>query len=127
MTRHGSEVAVIGAGSWGTALAAQVARHGDRVRLWARDASLASTIAATRENPPYLPGVRLPAGVLATADHAEALHAADLVIVAVPSHFLRQTLAPMSSSVPPGAALLSATKGLEHGAAHVPAPRRAGT
>jgi glycerol-3-phosphate dehydrogenase (NAD(P)+) len=55
--------------------------------------------------------------VLVTADHAEALHAADLVIVAVPSHFLRQTLAPMSSSVPPGAALLSATKGLEPGTA----------
>jgi glycerol-3-phosphate dehydrogenase (NAD(P)+) len=110
-------VAVIGAGSWGTALALQIGRRGSPVRLWARDAALAATITATRENSRYLPGMRLPDSVLATTDHVEALRDASLVIVAVPSHFVRAALAPMVAGIAPGAALLSATKGLEPGTA----------
>ena len=112
-----SAVAVMGAGSWGTALAHQIGRRGQAVRLWARDAALAAGMAATRENPRYLPGVRLPDGVLATADHRVALRDADLVIIAVPSHFVRGTLGPLAPVIAPGAALLSATKGLEPGTA----------
>jgi len=110
-------VAVIGAGSWGTTLAIQIARGAGAVRLWGRDASLVSTMQATRENPRYLPGIALSAGVRATTDHAEALRGADLVLVAVPSHFVRATLGPMVRAVPPGAAVLSATKGFEPGTA----------
>jgi len=113
MISSGAAVAVIGAGSWGTALALQIGRAGGVVRLWVRDPALAAAIAATRENPRYLPGFRLPAGVLVTADHAEALRGADLVILAVPSHFVRGTLGPMVPAVPRAAAVLSATKGLE--------------
>jgi len=108
-----SAVAVIGGGSWGTALAREIGRRGGPVRLWVRDAALAATIATTRENARYLPGVRLPDGVLVTADHVEALDNASLVIIAVPSHFVRGTLAPMVAGIAPGASLLSATKGLE--------------
>jgi len=117
MTATGSGVAVIGAGSWGTTLAIQIARGAGAVRLWGRDASLVSTMQATRENPRYLPGIALSAGVRATTDHAEALRGADLVLVAVPSHFVRATLGPMVRAVPPGAAVLSATKGFEPGTA----------
>jgi glycerol-3-phosphate dehydrogenase (NAD(P)+) len=117
MTATGSGVAVIGAGSWGTTLAIQIARGAGAVRLWGRDASLVSTMQATRENPRYLPGIALSASVRATTDHAEALRGADLVLVAVPSHFVRATLGPMVRAVPPGAAVLSATKGFEPGTA----------
>lgn len=113
MTTGGRTVAVIGAGSWGTALAVQLGRSGLAVRLWARDPALARTIADTHENPRYLPGVTMPESVLATLDHAEACDGADLVIVAVPSHFLRGVIQPMAAAVAPGAVLVSATKGLE--------------
>lgn len=113
MMARSSAVAVVGAGSWGTALALQIGRRGTPVRLWARDAALAASMVSTRENTRYLPGVRLPEGVLATADHREALRDVDLVILAMPSHFVRDALTPMAADITPGAALLSATKGLE--------------
>lgn len=106
-------VAVIGAGSWGTALAVQLGRNGMAVRLWARDPTSALAIEGARENRLYLPGVLLPEGVLVTADHAEALDGSGLVILAVPSHFLRNVLRPMAAAVPRGAVLLSAAKGFE--------------
>jgi glycerol-3-phosphate dehydrogenase (NAD(P)+) len=112
-TSNGRAAAVIGAGSWGTALAVQLGRSGMAVRLWARDPALARAIGGTRENRRYLPDVRLPDGVLATANHAEALDGCSLVVFAVPSHFLRAVLQPMAAAVPPGSVLLSATKGLE--------------
>jgi glycerol-3-phosphate dehydrogenase (NAD(P)+) len=117
MITKGSAVTVVGAGSWGTALAIQIARSGDPVRLWARDAAAATVMAATRENSSYLPGARLPGSVHVTADHAEALGGTSLVIVAVPSHFVRAVLAPMVSAIPAGAMVLSATKGFEPGTA----------
>ena len=108
-----SGAAVVGAGSWGTALAAHLARLGTPTRLWARDAAMARSMAAARENPRYLPGVRLPDLVEITGDRDEALAGAALIVVAVPSHFLRGVLTPMAPLIPPGAILLSATKGLE--------------
>src|SRR6266700_1643129 len=108
-----SGAAVVGAGSWGTALAAHLARLGTPTRLWARDAAVARSMAAARENPRYLPGVRLPDLVEITGDRDEALAGAALVVVAVSSHFLRGVLTPMAPLVPPGAILLSATKGRE--------------
>jgi glycerol-3-phosphate dehydrogenase (NAD(P)+) len=113
MTSSVGAAAIIGAGSWGTALAVQFGRRGVAVRLWARDPALARAIAGARENRRYLPNVALPAGVLATADHAEALDGVSLVVLAVPSHFLRGVLQPLAAAVPPGSVLLSATKGLE--------------
>ena len=59
-------VAILGAGSWGTALAALIARHGHRAVLWGRDAATIEAIDARHENPHYLPGVALPASLRAT-------------------------------------------------------------
>lgn len=113
MTSRKGAIAVIGAGSWGTGLAAQLARSGEAVRLWSRDPALARMIGHTHENGRYLPGVLLPASVTACADHVEAFDGSDLVIFAVPSHLLRGVLRPMAASIPGDAVLLSATKGLE--------------
>jgi glycerol-3-phosphate dehydrogenase (NAD(P)+) len=109
------DVAVLRAGSWGTALAVHLDRIGRRVRLWGRDATRMADLRATRENVRYLPGIPLPPGVTATADPAEALDGAGLVILAVPSHFVEATLRRLAASVPPGTALVSATKGIEAG------------
>lgn len=106
-------VAVLGAGSWGTALAMHLGRLGGAVRLWARDPSLAEAMRATRENVRYLPGLSLPDVVRVTADAGEALEGSGTVLIAVPSHFAEAVLASVGERVPPRAALVSATKGLE--------------
>ncbi|MEP6782187.1 MAG: 2-dehydropantoate 2-reductase N-terminal domain-containing protein, partial [Acidobacteriota bacterium] len=69
-------IAVLGSGSWGTALAVHLAGTGHDVRLWARDASLASTMASSRENATYLPGVKLPASLSPTSDMPATLDGA---------------------------------------------------
>jgi glycerol-3-phosphate dehydrogenase (NAD(P)+) len=78
-----------------------------------RDPVLAADIRERRENPRYLPGVAIPDGVSATSSAQEALKGADIVIVAVPSHGVEAVVAPMASVMPPRAAIVSATKGLE--------------
>ena len=97
MNGHDSRIAIIGAGAWGTALAVQAARAGRRVGLWARDAARASSIATTRENATYLPGVSLPAGVAVTNDMDAALRDAGIVLMVVPAQSLRVVLAAMPS------------------------------
>jgi glycerol-3-phosphate dehydrogenase (NAD(P)+) len=106
-------VAVLGAGSWGTALAMHLGRLRVPVRMWARDAGLAASIRAAGENPRYLPGVALPDGLRVTADASEALGGAAVVLVAVPSHFVEPVLDGVGSRIGPSAVLVSATKGLE--------------
>ena len=103
---------ILGAGAWGTALAAQAAaRHS--VQLWARDSAHAHAVAAARENARYLPGVALPAQVRATPDLAQALaHGADgLIVIATPMSGLRTMLA----AVPHGARVFWLCKGFEAG------------
>jgi glycerol-3-phosphate dehydrogenase (NAD(P)+) len=106
-------IAVVGAGSWGTALAIHLARQGRTARLWARDPALAREIIARGENARYLPGLALPPGVRVTADAHEALVGAGLVVVAVPSHGFAAVVARLGGAIPPEAAIVSATKGLE--------------
>ena len=108
-------VAVLGAGSWGTALAIHLARIGHEVRLWARDAEFAAEMAQRRANAVYLPDILFPASLTAGASLPEALRHAQLVLVAVPSHGLRQVLRQAGPHVDPAAVVLSATKGLEDG------------
>jgi glycerol-3-phosphate dehydrogenase (NAD(P)+) len=108
-----TRIAVLGAGSWGTALAVHLARAGHVVRLWARDGALAGEMIATRVNPTYLPGIELPADVDPTAAIETALADAQLVVVAVPSHGVRGVVRRASSNIPPHALIVSATKGLE--------------
>jgi glycerol-3-phosphate dehydrogenase (NAD(P)+) len=107
-------LAVIGAGSWGTTVAALGVRNADHVSLWARRPELAETILATGENPDYLPG-RAVGAVTATAHLDEALDGADVVALAVPSHGFRSVLSEAAPFVPPGAVVLSLAKGLEQG------------
>jgi glycerol-3-phosphate dehydrogenase (NAD(P)+) len=106
-------IAVLGAGSWGTALAIHLARVGHDVRLWARDPELVADMAARRANPRYLPDARLPDRVTPVARPQAALHDAGVVVFAVPSHGLRAVARAVAPSLPPAAVLVSATKGLE--------------
>jgi glycerol-3-phosphate dehydrogenase (NAD(P)+) len=109
-----TRVAVVGAGSWGTAVAAIVSRNAPTV-LWARRAELAASIDSNHENPDYLAGIDLPPELGATADLAAACADADVVVFAVPSHGLRAVLAEARPYVDPGAAIVSLTKGIEQG------------
>jgi len=104
-------IAVVGAGSWGTALAIHLARGGATVRLWARASTVAEAITTRRLNPWYLSDLEIPAGVEATSDPAAALAGAEVIIVAVPSEFFGATLARLTPAA--GAAVVSATKGFD--------------
>jgi glycerol-3-phosphate dehydrogenase (NAD(P)+) len=106
-------VAVLGAGSWGTALAVHLARIGHDVRLWARDARLAAEVASCRANPVYLEDILLPDNVAVTESLAVALRAADLIVSAIPSHGCRSVVRAAAPHVRPHAIIVSATKGLE--------------
>jgi glycerol-3-phosphate dehydrogenase (NAD(P)+) len=108
-------VAVLGAGSWGTALAALIARHGHSPVLWGRDPQVAAAISASHENPRYLPGIALPQALTATTDLAAALAGADLVLVVVPSHAFAETLHALAPHRPASAGVAWATKGFEPG------------
>ncbi|PYQ88498.1 MAG: glycerol-3-phosphate dehydrogenase [Acidobacteria bacterium] len=108
-------VAVLGAGSWGTALAVHLGRTGHDVRLWGRDRSLVDDTEARRANAVYLPDVTLPARVSVTHSLETALDATDLVVVAIPSHGCRAVLRAAAPHVFNGAVLVSATKGLAGG------------
>src|SRR4051812_29912687 len=108
-----NRIAILGAGSWGTALAIHLARAGRNVRLWARDAELAEAMAATRTNPRYLYGLSLPPDVEPTSCLESALRDAQFVVVAVPSHGLRSVVRQASRSIGPQTIIVSATKGLE--------------
>jgi glycerol-3-phosphate dehydrogenase (NAD(P)+) len=105
-------LAVLGAGSWGTALAAHLARTGHPVSLWARNQRVAALLDQRRANPDYLPGVKLPEGITATHELAVAGNA-DTVFIVVPSAFYRAVCREAAPVLRPGAVLVSATKGLE--------------
>jgi glycerol-3-phosphate dehydrogenase (NAD(P)+) len=107
-------VAVVGAGSWGTALAVHLARIGHDVRLWARDATLVTDMQRRGANATYLADVVFPPTLEATSDLPAALADAQVVVVAVPSQGLRHVLRQSAQHVSPAAIVLSATKGLEH-------------
>src|ERR1700683_40502 len=105
----------MGAGSWGTTFAQVLCDAGTPAVLFARSPELAKVISSTRENPAYLPGIALTDALRATADPAEALDGADLVVLAVPAQSLRENLARWAPLLPPGALLVSLMKGIELG------------
>jgi glycerol-3-phosphate dehydrogenase (NAD(P)+) len=107
-------VGILGAGSFGTAMAVQLARAGQRTLLWARDPATAAELAAARENRTYLAGVAFPDGLEVTGELA-ALGGADPVVVAVPSHGYRGVFAAWLAARGPARlpAVVSATKGIE--------------
>src|SRR5262245_11142075 len=110
---HNTRIAVIGAGSWGTALANLLAAKGYDVRLWARTQRLAQHMACVRENELYLPGIPLHPHLTLTADFAEAACGTAIFISVVPSHAVRTVWGMLTPRLPDPMLLVSATKGIE--------------
>lgn len=106
------KVAVLGAGSWGTAIAG-IAGRKSATGLWARRPEVAEEIRTTRVNSTYLPDHELPPLVHPTCQLAEAVSEVDAVVVAVPSHGFRRVIADVAPHVPPGVPAVSLTKGVE--------------
>lgn len=109
------KAAVLGAGVWGTTFAQVLADAGTPVTLWCRRAALAASINSMHRSPDYLPGIALPPALRATADPAEAMAGADLVVFAVPAQALRGLLESWRDLLPGGALLVSLMKGIELG------------
>ena len=108
-------IAILGAGSWGSALAVHLTRIGHDVGLWARNAHLADELISTRQNSLYLPGVTFPETVSPTHSLEDALSGAAVVVVTVPSHGLRAVVRDTRPVFDPSAIVVSAVKGLEVG------------
>src|SRR5574337_2001861 len=108
-------VAVLGAGSWGTALAALLCGNGITTRLWGRDAGALARIATDHRNQRYLPDLQLPAELACGPDLAEALRNVDMALVAVPSHAFYAMLEDAAPLLPKRAGYAWATKGFEPG------------
>jgi glycerol-3-phosphate dehydrogenase (NAD(P)+) len=111
-----SQIAVIGAGAWGTALSIVLARRGShRVHLWAHEKEVCDSIAQRRVNEKFLAGQAIPDSVTATSDLADALAGARIVVSVMPSQHCRRLFEQMRPHLPPQSLLVSATKGLEEG------------
>lgn len=107
-------VAVIGAGSWGTALALVAARNRHQVTLWAREPEIARGIEAAHRSPFYLSDFELPENIRATTSIESALAGCDFALVVVPSHAMREVVRGMQPHLDPSLVLVSATKGVEN-------------
>jgi glycerol-3-phosphate dehydrogenase (NAD(P)+) len=110
-----ADLAVIGAGSYGTCLAILTANAGHRVTLWAREPEVAEELERTRENQRYLPGYTLPAGVRVTHELADAVRDKEIVLGVTPSHAIANVLGPAAPHLAPDTIVVNASKGLEEG------------
>jgi glycerol-3-phosphate dehydrogenase (NAD(P)+) len=108
-----TQVAVLGAGSWGTTLANLLAAKGETVRLWAYEPEVVDAINRRHENPVFLPGFRLESGLQAFTDAEEAVANAPVIVSAAPSHAVRSVVNLVRGAVRPGTLVVSATKGIE--------------
>ena len=108
-------LAIIGAGSWGTALAMVLAPRFQRIRLWVYESDLAARMALSRENDVYLPGFQLADHVEVVNDLPTALEGADVVLSVMPSHLVRRLYQEMLPCLHESMLFVSATKGLENG------------
>ena len=106
------KIAVVGAGSWGTALAAHLRRRGDEVRLWAREPEVLAGIRDSGRNPFFLSDVDLPSGLQVSGDVNAVVDGVAVVLMAVPSEFVALTLKSIAR-LPAGAPVMSATKGFD--------------
>ncbi len=106
-------IGVIGAGAWGTALARHVAQKGASVRLWAYEPEVVEAIRTKHENALFLPGIKLPADLMATNSLAEAVRGVEGIVFAVPSHAARSVLRQMAPFMSGSTPIISATKGIE--------------
>jgi glycerol-3-phosphate dehydrogenase (NAD(P)+) len=109
-----SRITVMGGGAWGTAIALSLARRGGHMlTLWTHSPTVASAIRRSGENAAFLPGFPVPAEIVVTSDEEEALHAAEIVVSVMPSHFVRASYQRFIPHLHPGQLLVSATKGIE--------------
>jgi glycerol-3-phosphate dehydrogenase (NAD(P)+) len=108
-----NDIAVIGAGAWGTALAISAARAGRKVHLWAREPEVVEAIRAAGENTPFLPDRPVPETVSVSNDMAASVRDAELVLLVVPSQFLRQIAARLEPMLTPGVPVVICAKGIE--------------
>ncbi len=106
---------VVGAGSWGTALANLLAHKGVATTIWAREQDVVAAIGTKRENTTFLPGVRLAEGLNSTGDLASALDDAEVVVSAVPTQFIRSTYGSVAERFRDGQLLVTVAKGIEVG------------
>src|SRR5512143_155093 len=104
---------VLGAGSWGTALASVLAGKGHAVTLWGRDAAAVEAVATRHENPHYLPGIKLPEALGASTDLGRALEGAEIVVLGIPSHAMREVATGARPFLRVGSAVVSVAKGIE--------------
>ena len=107
------KTAVIGGGSWGTALASVLANKGP-VRQWARDPAVVAGINRDNRNPKYQSDIALDSTISATESLSEAVQGAELVCVVVPSHSMRSVMGGLADAIPPGVPIVSASKGIEN-------------
>jgi glycerol-3-phosphate dehydrogenase (NAD(P)+) len=108
-----SRLAILGGGSWGTALALALAPRHERIRLWVFEPDLAQSMNEARTNPVFLPGFTLPGNISASTDLAFAVQDAETVLGVMPSHHARSIYSRLAPHVTPGMLFVSATKGLE--------------
>lgn len=109
------KIAVIGDGGWGSALALVAARNGHEVRIWGPDAEYLREVERTRENPRFLPGVKMEGALSWASDPAAVAGGAEAVVFVVPSQYARGTLRKFAGTVGAGVPVASATKGFEEG------------
>ncbi|MFE6079525.1 NAD(P)H-dependent glycerol-3-phosphate dehydrogenase, partial [Paenibacillus sp. NPDC057886] len=107
------KVAMLGAGSWGTALSLVLADNGHQVMMWGHRAELIDQINDLHENKDYLPGVELSSSIIGTADLNEALKGADFIIVAVPTKAIREVLKKALPYIPKQSIFVHVSKGIE--------------
>ncbi|HEX6177035.1 MAG TPA: NAD(P)H-dependent glycerol-3-phosphate dehydrogenase [Thermoanaerobaculia bacterium] len=108
------KIAVIGAGTFGTAMASVIARGGNEVLLWSHNPEVAEGIRKTGRNPFYLPAVEIDQRIRATGDLAEAAKFSDVLFMVVPSHHYRRVLGELLAHVPARVSVISGTKGIEN-------------
>ena len=113
MAQTGATITVLGDGGWGTTLAIYLHRLGHTTRLWSAFPAYARTLSRRRENVKFLPGVSIPAALPITADLPEAVCGADVVILAIPSQYVRSVVRRLKHRHDPATVFLSVAKGLE--------------
>ncbi len=113
MSADSAAIGVVGAGSWGTALAGLLAEKGYKIDLWAYETEVKRSIVQSRENRLYLPGVKLSPQVSASTELAEVVFEKELILIVVPSHHMRKVAQNAAPHLNPRAIVVSASKGIE--------------
>jgi len=107
-------IGVVGAGSWGTALANLLAMKGFKIDLWIYEEEIKKQIESERENQVFLPGITLSPNLFPSNDMAQVVADKDVLLIVVPSHVMRQTAEQLRSHIAPGTVIVTASKGIEN-------------